>query len=203
MFNLSKLELKKLRSLNSPIKIQDFLDTLPFNFEPNGETNMSPRRVIREKKAHCMEAALFAAAVLWINGQEPIIINLKAHPYDDDHSVALYKINGLWGAISKSNHSTVRFRDPVYKTVRELMMSYFHEYFHYETGEKVLQSYTRPVNLKKFGTEWITTEVELFDLAAHIDKSPHVPFYPKINKKFIRRADALELKAGTIVEWEK
>ncbi|MEN9649436.1 MAG: hypothetical protein RL094_403 [Candidatus Parcubacteria bacterium] len=199
IFNAS--ELKKLQSLSTPIQIQDFLDTLSINFEYDGETNMSPRRVLRHKKAHCMEAALFAAATLWLHGHEPLIMNMKAYPYDDDHCVALYKINGFWGAISKTNHTTVRFRDPVYRTVRELAMSYFHEYFVNTTGDKVLQSYSRPINLKRFGTEWLTTEEELFDLAAVVDKSPHFPYLPSKNKRHLRRADRMERKSGKIIEW--
>src|SRR3954471_11918592 len=104
MFNLTKDELKVLRKLNTPIKIQDFLDTLPINFEKLGDTQMSPRRVLREKKAHCIEGALLAATALWLHGKEPLLLDLKAVPHDDDHVVALYKINGLWGAISKTNH---------------------------------------------------------------------------------------------------
>ena len=203
MFDLTKQELSILKKLNTPIKIQDFLDTLKINFELKGETVMSPRRVLREKKAHCMEASLFAATCVWLAGQEPLIIDMRAFPYDDDHSVALYKTNGLWGAISKTNHTTVRFRDPVYSTVRELMMSYFHEYFLNKNGKKVLQSYSRPINLKRFGQDWITSEKELFDLAALVNKSAHIPFYPKKNAKYIRNADKMERKAGKIVEWQK
>jgi hypothetical protein len=157
MFNLTKSELKILRKLNTPIKIQDFLDTLPINFEKRGDTQMSPRKVLREKKAHCIEGALLAAAALWIAGEEPLLMDLKAMPHDDDHVVALYKINGLWGAISKTNHATVRFRDPIYRTVRELALSYFHEYFldkdskKAKAGQKVLYSYSKPFNLE---TPW-------------------------------------------------
>jgi hypothetical protein len=149
MFNFSKSELAILNKLSTPIKIQDFLDTIPINFEKKGETHMSPRRVLRENKAHCIEGALLAAVALWLHGHEPLLLDLKAHPHDDDHVVALYKINNLWGAISKSNHSTIRFRDPVYKTIRELALSYFHEYFEEKSGKKVLYSYSKPFNLKK------------------------------------------------------
>jgi hypothetical protein len=203
MFNLTKQEFSVFKKLNTPIKIQDFLDTLPINFEKKGETGMSPRKVLREKIAHCFEGALIAATALWIHGYEPLLLNFKAYPYDDDHTVALYKINGLWGAISKTNHATVRFRDPIFKTTRELALSYFHEYFVNKTGEKVLQSYSKPFNLKKMGTEWITEEKDLWDLAKRIDRSPHIPFYPKSQKKYIRKADTMERKAGKIVEWKE
>lgn len=197
----TKKELSTIRSLNTPIKIQNFLDNISINFEPKGETNMSPRRLLREQTAHCMEGAIFAAAVLWYHGHEPLLLNFKAYPYDDDHAFALYKINGLWGAISKTNHATVRFRDPIYRTVRELALSYFHEYFLNSTGQKVLQQYSRPINLKKFGTDWLTTEEELFDLAAVVDKSSHTRFYPTSQKKHLRPADKMERAAGKLTEW--
>lgn len=203
MFNLDKKELAILKKLTTPIKIQDYLDTLPINFEKMGETQMSPLRVLREKKAHCIEGALLACTALWLQGQEPLLLDLKAMPHDDDHVVALYKINGLWGAISKTNHATVRFRDPIYRTVRELAVSYFHEYFLDKTGQKVLYSYSKPFNLKKLGTEWITAEEDLWDLAWELDQSPHYNIFPKKNKKYIRKADAMERKAGNLKEWQR
>lgn len=209
MFGLTKEEFKTLRKLNTPIKIQDFLDSIPVNFEKNGDTQMSPRRVLRAQKAHCIEGALLAALALWIAGETPLLLDLKAMPHDDDHVVALYKINGLWGAISKTNHATVRFRDPIYRTVRELALSYFHEYFldkHGPTakaGQKVLHSYSKPFNLKRLGTDWITAEDDLWDLAYDLDTSPHYRLYPAKNKKYIRKADSMERKAGKLTEWKK
>ncbi len=214
MFNLTAAELKILRKLDTPIKIQDFLDTLPINFEKKGDTHMSPRRVLKVKRAHCIEGALLAAVALWLHGKEPLLLDLKAMPHDDDHVVALYKINGLWGAISKTNHATVRFRDPVYRTVRELALSYFHEYFLdknirpskrglVRAGTKVLYSYSKPFNLKKLGADWITSEDDLWDLALALDESPHIPLFPKKQKKFIRKADKMEQKAGKLMEWKK
>jgi hypothetical protein len=202
MFNLSTSELATVRKLNTPIKIQDFLDSLRINFEKKGETVMSPRRVLREKKAHCLEGALLAAAALWFHGAPPLLLDLKAAPADDDHVVALYKINGLWGAISKTNHATVRFRDPIYRTIRELALSYFHEYFLNKNGQKVLYSYSKPFNLKRFGNDWITSEKELWHIARELDDSPHTRLYPQKNKKYIRKADAMERKAGRLLEWE-
>lgn len=200
MFNLNSTELKIFKKLCTPIKIQDYLDTIPINF---GETHYSPRIMLHEMVAHCFEGALLAAAVLWYHGHEPLLLDLKAHPHDDDHVVALYRINGYWGAISKTNHATVRFRDPVYKTIRELALSYFHEYFLNKNGKKVLWSYSKPFNLKKFGTDWVTSEVDLEYLADKLDASSHLPLYPSINKRYIRKADAMERKAGALLEWRR
>ncbi|MES2135328.1 MAG: hypothetical protein V4449_03755 [Patescibacteria group bacterium] len=203
MFDLTKQELAILKKLSSPIKIQDFLDTLPINYEKRGETHMSPRRVLRERKAHCIEGALLAATALWIHGEEPLLMDLTAAPEDDDHIVALYKKNGYWGAISKTNHATLRFRDPIYKTLRELALSYFHEWFLDENGAKMLRSYSKPFNLKKLGTSWITAAEELWYLDEHLDNSPHFPLLPKENKKHLRPADNMERSAGNLREWKK
>ncbi len=202
MFGLTKKELAIFKKLSTPIKIQDFLDSFPRNWEKDRETYMSPRRTMREKKMHCFEGALLAAVALWLKGEEPLLLDLKA-PGDDDHVVALYRRNGYWGAISKTNHSVLRFRDPVYKTVRELAMSYFHEYFVNETGKKSLRSFSRPFNLKKLGTDWITAEEDLDDIVQKIDDSRHYKCFPKENLRLLRKADAMEKKAGELIEWQK
>lgn len=203
MFDLTKKELAILKKLSTPTKIQDFLDTLPINYEKKGETHMSPRVVLREKKAHCIEGALLAATALWVHGEEPLLMDLTAAPEDDDHVVALYKKNGYWGAISKTNHAVLRFRDPIYKTLRELALSYFHEWFLDENGLKMLRSYSKPLNLKRLGASWITAEEDLWYLDEHLDTLPHFSLVPKENKKYLRPADATERTAGNIREWNK
>lgn len=203
MFNLTKKELSILKKLNTPIKIQDFLDKMPINFEKNGETYMSPTRALKENKAHCFEGALIACLALWVNGEEPLMLDLKAVPSDIDHVVALYKKNGYFGAISKTNHAALRFRDPVYKTVRELAVSYFHEYFVNETGKKTLRSFAGPINLKKYGEGWITSTENLDALVEKIDNLKHTEIFPKENLKYIRKADKMEIKAGKLTEWQK
>lgn len=199
---LTAQELKVLNKLNTPIKIQDFLDRLPINHEKKGDTYMSPRRVLREKKAMCIEGAMLACLCLYLQNKDAYLLDLKSYN-GDDHVVALYKINGYWGAISKTNHATLRFRDPVYKTVRELACSYFHEYFDTKTGEKILRSFSKPFDLRKLGTDWIIREDEMHDLAETLDNSPHEDFTLKQNIKHLRYADPMELKAGKIIEWKK
>lgn len=203
MLGLSEKELSLLKKLSTPIKIQDYLDTLPINYEKQGETHMSPRRVIREKKAHCIEGALLAATALWIHGETPLLMDLTAGADDDDHVVALYKKNGAWGAISKTNHATLRFRDPIYRTLRELALSYFHEWFLNDSGEKMLRSYSLPLNMKRFGVKWITAEEDLWYIDEALDAQPHYDLVPKGNMKFLRPADSVERVAGTITEWKK
>jgi hypothetical protein len=198
---LTKKERATLRRLDTPIEIQNYLDRIPFNFEKHGETHMSPRRVLKEKKANCIEGALLAALALWANGEKPLIMDFRALPHDDDHVVALYKRNGHWGLISKTNHATIRFRDPVYRTLRELALSYFHEWFLNTTGEKTLESYSSPLDLSRFGTDWVTSKEDLWWLDKKIDALRHYRVVPKGNRKHLRSADPMELAAGRVIEW--
>lgn len=203
MFRLTREEKSVFKKLTSPIKIQEFLDLMPMNWEKKGETYMSPRRVLKAKKMHCFEGALFAAAALWLQGEPSLLLDLQAEG-DDDHVVTLYRRNGHWGAISKTNHAVLRFRDPVYKTVRELALTYFHEYCREGDGKKSLYAYsTKPFNLKKLGRYWVTTEEDLFDIVNALDETPHTIIVPKKNSRFLRTADAMESVAGNIIEWKK
>ncbi len=203
MLDLPFSEAKLLSKLNTPIKIQNFLDTFPINHEKHGETYMSPRRTLQVGRMHCLEGALIAALALWLQGEPALLLDLKTDGRDADHVVALYKRNGYWGAISKTNHASLRFRDPVYKTLRELALSYFHEYFLDSNGKKVLRSFSEPFNLKKLNKKWITTDEDLFSIAEAIDHSPHHNLVPKKNIRYIRLADAMERKAGKLIEWPK
>lgn len=203
MFGLSKKELTVLKKLSTPAKIQDFLDRLPINHEKNGDTCLSPRQVLREKKALCIEGAMLAAAALWLHGEEPLLLDLTTFGHQDDHVVALYKRNGYWGAISKTNHVTLRFRDPIYRTIRELALSYHHEYFAHETGQKILKSYSGPFSLKRFGTQWITAEEDVWHIAEALDTVPHFLCVPEKNRHSLRKASVLERKACRFIEWTK
>ena len=203
MFGLNKKELSILKKLNTPQKIQDFLDSMPTNNEKQGETCMSPRRVLKEGKAHCMEGAMLGATALMLQGQKPLIMSLKVAKGDFYHAVVLFKQNGYWGAISKTNHAVLRYRDPIYKNNREVALSYFHEYFLTSTGKKTLRGYSKPVNLKKFGTKWITSEDDLWNITETIYDTIHLDIIPKGSEKYIRNAEPLERKAASIMQWQK
>jgi len=192
----------KLLQLNTPAKIQDYLDSIPFNYEKSGETCMSPIRVLKEKKAHCIEGAMLAASAIALQGQNPLVMSLKVRKGDYDHVVALYKYNGFWGAISKTNHSVLRYRDPIYKTIRELALSYFHEYFLTKNGEKTLLGYSNPINLNRFGKKWQTSDKDLWNIAETIYDIKHIPIIPKGNEKYIRKATKTEMKGASIKEWD-
>lgn len=200
---LAFADIRILSRLNTPQKIQDFLDSLPINLEKKGETCMSPSRVLREKRAHCIEGAMLAATALWLQGEKPLIMSLKVSRGDYDHIVAIYKKNGHWGAISKTNHSVLRFRDPVYRTLRELALSYFHEYFLISNGKKTMRGYSRPINMKRFGKNWVKAEDDLWDIGNAIFNSPHIRVVPKKNEKHIRMAHPLERRAASLKEWNK
>ncbi|MBC7836912.1 hypothetical protein H7X87_04020 [Acetobacteraceae bacterium] len=201
--HLSPAEHRVFKKLRTPSLIQDYLDHSPINFELAGETNLSPRRVLREKRMHCLEGAVFAAACLAYHGKEPLLMDLRTQRYDDDHVVALFKENGLWGAMSKTNHAILRWRDPVYKTVRELAMSYFHEYFLWKNGKKTLRAYSKPFNLKKYGAGWVTDEKDLDYISIDLDDSPHFPIAPKNMMRKLRPASLIERKSLDNEEWHK
>ncbi len=197
-------ELKIFRRLNTPQKIQDFLEKILINFEKDKkDTCVSPRRALRENKAHCIEGALFAAAALWINGQRPFLLDLQAVDHDFDHVVTLFRRRGLWGAISKTNHAVLRYREPIFRTPRELALSYFHEYFTDE-GEKTLRNYSRPFNLLHFARPgWAISERNLWYIAEALDESPHYPILTKTAIANLRPADPLEIKAGKLTQYRR
>lgn len=198
MFVFSPDETKLFQKLNTPAKIQNFLETLSINFDSQGQTCYSPRLVIKHRTAQCLEGAMFAAAALQFHGQKPLLVDLQAVKHDMDHVLAVYKYKGCWGAISKTNHAVLRYRDPVYKTIRELVMSYFHEYF-LDSGKKTLRSYTNPVSLSRFDKlAWVTSEKEIWYIDDFLDTVKHLPILNQNQIKNLRRADKIEIAAGKI-----
>jgi hypothetical protein len=197
----SKDEIKLFRKLSSPKKIQDYVNSLRFNFRKDGIFS-SPRVVVRNKKADCLEGALLASAILEFYGYKPLILDLRSatKPFDYDHIVALFRQYKCFGAISKTNHAVLRYREPVYKTVRELVMSYFHEYF-LEDGRKTLREYSKPFDLSTIKhIDWRTTESNLWEIHEILDKIKHYPILSKKQIINLRKADKIELLAGKIVE---
>jgi len=202
MYNLTAEEEKILRKLNTPSKIQDFLNKLKINFEENGETCMSPRKVLRERKAHCIEGAFLAAFCLKLAGKKPLVVDLKTTRDDFEHVICVFKENGKWGAISKTNHAVLRYREPVYNSIRELVMSFFHEYFD-NKGRKTLRSFSMPINLDSFGSSWVTSEEELWEMHDALDKEKHHKILTLKQVWNLRKADKIEIEAGKIVEYKK
>lgn len=163
-------------------------------------------RILAENRgAYCFEGAVFAAASLAYHGLPPLLLDIKTTDKDKEHVVALFKEHGRWGAISKTNHCVLRWRDPVYKSVRELAMSYFHEYFLWHNGEKTMRSYSRPFDLRRYPPQhWVATESSLEWLAEDLDKSPHFPVASSsIIKTKLRRATKIERAVLEFEEWNR
>ncbi|MGO9231788.1 MAG: hypothetical protein ACLQKA_21560 [Bryobacteraceae bacterium] len=180
------------RRLKTPEKIQHFLDhELAYNKEPEGPTCFSPQRVLRERKAHCMEGALFGAAALRVLGHPPLLLDLEA-VRDDDHVLAVFRQGGCWGAIAKSNYSGLRYREPVYRGLRELAMSYFEHYYNLRR-EKTLRNYSRPVNLRRFDTiHWMTAEEDVWAIPEYLTTIRHTPLIgPRVVRRLGRVDDRL------------
>ena len=197
-FGFSRQEKAVLRKLNTPTKIQHFLDyEVAYNKELDGETCRSPRRVLSDRLAHCAEGAYFAAAALRVQGFPPLIVDLVA-VRDDDHLLAVYKEHGRWGAIAKSNYSGLRYREPVYSTVRELVMSYFAHYYNPE-GEMTLRSFSRPVSIARFDPiDWMTTQDDLFLIGEYFYTVPHQQILEPHQKRRRMRLDQRLFDAGMV-----
>lgn len=197
-FGLQPGELRVLRALSTPGRIQRFLDTkVGYNLEPEGDTLRSPRRVLRDRIAHCLEGALLAAAALRVHGFPPLLVDLES-VRDDDHVIAVFRQHGHWGAIGKSNFAGLRFREPVYRSLRELVMSYFEHYFNL-AREKTLRHYSRPVNLARFDAiGWMTAEADLWPINDHLVRIPHRPVLRNGAERRLARVDARLFAAGTV-----
>lgn len=212
---LSPAELALLKKLSTPNKVQDFLDHFPVNFSKIGEPVQSPNQVLKNKRAHCIEAAILAAAALAYHGRPALLMDLQASGDDEDHVVALFKENDLWGAVSKTNHPVLRWRDAIYKNERELALSYFNEYFLFDTshynkkvpknnlGKKTLRNYSKSFDLSKIDPAKWWNAKDLDWLAEKLDASPHFPLFPKSAIKNLRKASVLEIKAAKLEEWKE
>ena len=195
MFGLTAKETTLLRRLSTPAKVEAYLDGLTYNLEKGGETLRSPRRVIRDRTAHCAEAAFFAAAAFRVNGRPPLIIDLEA-VRDDDHVLAVYRDRGLWGAVALSKFAGLRFRPPVYRSLRELAMSYFDDYYNWD-GERTLRAYSRPVDLARFDRiGWMTAEDDLWPIVEHLAAIPHVRLLDRVTERALPRLDPRSYASG-------
>lgn len=197
---LSPAHYQRLARLRTPEKIQDFITSLPINFEPEGDTCFSVAEVLRQKRAHCIEAAFVAACALWMNGMPPLVMDLQARG-DSDHVVTLFKRGNCWGAISKSNHIWLRWRDPVYRSLRELTMSYFHEYV--LGAKKTLWAYSGAIDLRRFDPKlWVTNREPCWEVAAALDGVRHYPILTMAQKKNLKLRDKVELNGAKVLQYQ-
>lgn len=187
---LTAAELRTLRGLKRPDRLQRFLDEeIAYNTEPDGPSCFSPRQVLRHSRGHCLEGALLAAAAFRVNGARALLLDLAA-VRDDDHVLALYQVDGCWGSIAKSNYSGLGYREPIYRTLRELVLSYFPHYFNLK-GERTLRAYsTRPIDLARFDDrQWMAAEEPVWYIAEHLCYVAHTPL---VTPKQVRRLTPMD-----------
>ena len=195
-FDLTRAEARLLSSLTPTWRIQEYLDN-SLVYDTRGGTCRSPRRVIRDRECQCMDGALFAAAALRLQGFPPLILDLEAEQ-DSDHVLAVFKTKHGWGAIGRSNYSGLRYREPVYRTIRELVMSYFESYFNLRR-EKTLRAYSRPVNLSRFDSlHWMTSEEDVWEIPNHLVRIPHTDVAAKSAVRAYSRVDRRLFEAGLV-----
>lgn len=202
LLKFTKKEEALFKKLDTPNRVQDFLNTIPINHECDGVDQIkSPIRVIRENSAHCIEGALLGAYILSLHGYRPLILHLETKN-DFDHVIAVFQSREkLWGALSKTNHAVLRYRDPVYKNIHELVMSYFHEYTT-DNGIKTLRKYSDPLDLREFGPDWMLEIEDLWGIDEELGKIQHHDILSKAAVRSLRNADSIERKIGAVVEWK-
>jgi hypothetical protein len=194
MYTWTQIERRLFEKLSSPIKIQGYLNRLAYDPEYGAR---SPRWIIKERKAHCFEGAIFAAAALRQLGHRPRLVDIRSWN-DDDHVIAVFKERGLWGAVAKSNYTVIRFREPVYRSLRELVMSYFDVYFN-ARGDKTMRSYSLPLDLSQFDKcRWMTTDEDLEYIGDKLNTIKHIPVMTRGMIRRLNRADKDLVKAGLL-----
>jgi hypothetical protein len=187
-------ELRRLRQLKSPHGVQWFVDSLAYH---DADTAWSPRRVLAERTAHCLEGAIFAAAALRVLGHPPLIVDIEAQR-DTDHVIAVFRSDGRWGAVAESNFAGLRFREPVYHSLRELVMSYFDDYFNLRRYRS-MRGYSRPVNMARFDhLGWMTTPKPLWFVAEHLLGLKHIPLITRAMARRLTLVDQRRYESGFI-----
>lgn len=183
-------------SLRTPFAIQEYLDSVPYVSE---ELDRSPLRVMLDRQCHCLDGGLFAAAALRRLGYPPLLIDLVPEPgTDDDHVLALYQVDGCWGALAKSNFSGLRFREPIYRTLRELAMSYFADFYN-NLGQKTLRGYTRPLNLVRFDRyEWECREDGVKVATRRLYALKMIPLLTPVAVRRLQKVDQRSYDAGML-----
>jgi len=194
---LTPEEIKLMSGLTSPVKIQEFLDTTLYAPE---ERNRSPLQVLRERQAHCLDGGMFAAAALKRLGYTPLLIDLLPEPgTDDDHILALFRVDGFWGAVAKSNYVGLRYREPVHRSLRELVMTYFEVFFNID-GLRTLRGYTRPVKLERFERyQWEVQEAGANAVEKYLKKLAVTPLLTPAQTAALQQVDPTSFKAGMLV----
>lgn len=185
--------------IRSPRHLQDFIDALRPNARRRRNAASPAKVTVARGSANCIEGALVAAAWLTLRGERPLLLDLKTTKHDVGHVVALFERAGCWGAISRSDHASLRYREPVYASPRELAMSYFHEYFN-RYGRKTLRSYSEPFDVSTCTEDWACGDDEVWQLLDQLDQSPHHQILTPAQAKSLRTADHVEVRAGRLLQ---
>jgi hypothetical protein len=200
---LSPREYRTLKRLSTPEKIQEFLNAIPCNHEIGGETVLSVREVLRQRRAHCIEGAMLAAAAMWANGRPPLLMHLDCHESDYPHVIAVFRHGRHWGAISKTNGAPLRYRDPIYRSLRELVLSYFHEYSN-KRGHKTLRSYSNAFDMRRIDpAEWVTAEKSCWKTHDRLAELRHFPLITRRQEKLLTRMDRFSHNASKAVQYPR
>jgi hypothetical protein len=203
VLRLTRAEFALLHRLSTPQKIQAFLNAIPANHELGGETVLSVREVLRQRRAHCIEGAFVAACALWVHGDPPLVMYMDCAASDVPHVLALFRRGGAWGAISKTNGAVLRFRDPVYRSLRELAMSYFHEYSD-KRGRKTLRSYSVAFDLRRVDPElWVTRDRACQEVNDRLAALRRYPLISVRQERLLARRDPFERKTAKIVQYPR
>jgi hypothetical protein len=198
---LTRSEFALLARLATPQKIQAFINTIPMNHEPDGETIRSVREVLQVRRAHCIEGAFVAACAMWVHRAPPLVMHMDCDASDYPHVIALFRSRGSWGAISKTNGVALRFRDPVYRSLRELAMSYFHEYCN-RHGRRTLRSYSVAFDLRRIDPQlWVTCVHPCEEASDRLAASRHYPLISRRQEALLSRRDAFERRASLLAEF--
>ena len=200
---LARNEFAILKRLSTPQKIQAFLNAIPSNHELGGETILSVREVLRQRRAHCIEGAFVAACALWIHGEPPLVLHLDCDTSDVPHVITLFRRGGSWGAVSKTNGAVLRYRDPVYRSLRELALSYFHEYCN-KRGHKTLRSYSAAFDLRRVDPEqWVTRGSACQEINDRLAALRHYALISRRQEKVLTRRDAFEREVGKNLQYPR
>ena len=200
---LTRTEFSILKRLDTPEKIQLFINAVPANHEIGGETILSVRQVLRQRRAHCIEGAFVAACALWVHGDPPLVMYMDCDSSDYPHVIALFRRTAAWGAISKHNGPQLRYRDPIYRSLRELAMSYFHEYFD-RRGRKTLRGYSVAFDMRRIDRElWITNEGACTQAHDRLARLRHYAVISSRQERMLSRRDSFERKVSKVVEHAK
>ncbi len=200
---LARGEFAILARLSTPERMQAFLNAVPSNHEPDGETILSVREVLRQRRAHCIEGAFVAACALWIHGEPPLVLHLDCDASDVPHVIALFRRGGSWGAVSKTNGAVLRYRDPVYRSLRELALSYFHEYCN-KRGHKTLRSYSAAFDLRRIDpAQWVTCGTACQEANDRLADLRHTPLLSRRQEKLLARRDPFERDVAKRLQYPK